>query len=56
MPKINMMPHPVTLKMGSRFISGIFHYRKDKQLYGYLVNIKEVLIFINTTCDKQLKR
>jgi len=33
------------LKMGSCWFSGIFHYRKDKQLCGYLFSIKEVLSF-----------
>jgi len=27
------------LKMGSRWFSGIFHYRKYKQLYGHLFSI-----------------
>jgi len=31
--------------MGFRRFSGIFHYRKDEQLYGYLFSIKEVLTF-----------
>jgi len=32
-------------EMGSRWFSGVFHYRKDQQLYGYLFSIKEVLSF-----------
>jgi len=33
----------------TQVLSGIFHYRKDKQLYGYLFSIKEVLSFPLTT-------
>jgi len=33
------------LKMGFCLFSVIFHYRKDKQLYGYLLSINEVLSF-----------
>jgi len=42
--------------MSSRCFSGFFHYRKNKQRYGYLFSIKEVLSFpIITTRDKQLE-